>query len=436
MLLPHRPLLIALAAWLGLAVLAIFGPAWLPWWQWSGAALSGIALADAWLALRFGNPVTVRREIQQTWPVGMAQTIHLRLASPEREAAGWVFDRHPDAFAAETLPLAFRVRRGEWTRLGYTLRPTERGDHGFGLTELRLLSPLRFWLTRHEAGEAETVRVYPNFAQVTEYALLATDHRLAQMGLLRRRRRGEGSDFQQLREYRRDDALRRIDWKATAKQRKPIVREYQDERDQNIVFLLDCGQRMRTRDDALSHFDHTLNALLLLAYVALRQGDAVGLSTFAHAEPRFLAPRKSLDTVQRLLNATYDLQPSLRTPDYPMAGQALAERLTKRSLIVLLTNLRDEDASTLPLTLKHLSRRHRVLLANLRETALDAMLNRPVEDFDGALRYAAAVDYRRERRRQLAVLRAQGAVVLDVAPPELPAALVNRYWDMKRGGMF
>jgi uncharacterized protein (DUF58 family) len=201
------------------------------------------------------------------------------------------------------------------------------------------------------------------------------------------------------------------------------------------VFLLDCGQRMRARDDALSHFDHTLNALLLLAYVALRQGDAVGLSTFAHAEPRFLAPRKSLDTVQQLLNATYALQPSLRTSDYLLAGQALAERLTRRSLIVLLTNLRDEDASTLPLALKQLGRRHLVLLANLRETALDAMLKRPVEDFDGALRYAAAVDYRRERRRQLAVLRAQGAMVLDVAPPELPAALVNRYWDMKRGGM-
>ncbi len=435
MLLPHRPLLIALVGWLCLALLAVWQAAWLPAWQWSGVALGCLALADAWLALSLGNPVAARREVQRVWPVGMAQTIHLRLASAERDVAGWVFDRHPDAFAAEALPLAFRVRRGEWTRLGYTLIPTERGDHGFGHVELRLLSPLRLWLAHHHAGAPERVRVYPNFAQVTEYALLATDNRLSRLGLLRRRRRGEGSDFQQLREYRRDDSPRRIDWKATAKRRKTIAREYQDERDQRIVFLLDCGQRMRTRDETLSHLDHTLNALLLLAYVALRQGDAVGLATFAHPEPCFLAPRKSLDTVRRLLNASYDLQPTTRTPDYLAAAQSLAERLDRRSLIVLLTNLRDEDESTLPPALKLLGRRHPVLVANLRETALDALLNRPPEDFEGALAYAAALDYRRERRRQMAILRALGASVLDVAPPELPAALVNRYWDMKRSGV-
>jgi uncharacterized protein (DUF58 family) len=434
MLLPHRPLLNALAAWLGLAVLAAVDAGWLWLWETAGGALCAVALADGWLALRRGNPVGVRREIQATWPVGVAQTVRLRLTGSGVDAAGWVFDRHPDAFPAETLPLAFRVRAGQWIELGYTLLPTERGAHAFGPTELRLLSPLGFWLTQHRAGAPDTVRVYPNFARITEYTLLATDNRLSQMGLLRRRRRGEGLDFHQMREYRRDDPLRRIDWKATARRQKPIVREYQDERDQSLVFLLDCGQRMRSRDGALSHFDHTLDAMLLLAYVAVRQGDGVGLATFAHAEPRFFAPRKSLDTVNRLLNVSYDLQPSLQTPDYLRAGQLLAERLTKRSLVVLLTNLRDEDEATLPLALEHLSRRHLVLLANLRETALDALLHEPVANFDDALRYAAAIDYRRERRRQLAVLRAQGTQVLDVAPPDLPVALVNRYWDMKRSG--
>ncbi|MVF24380.1 DUF58 domain-containing protein [Methylocaldum sp. GT1TLB] len=436
MLLPHRVLLIALAAWFGLAVLAAVWPSWLAVWQFAGAALLSAALADGWLALSRRNPVRVEREIEDAWPVGVTQTVRLRLASPERSVAGWVFDRHPETFSAEGLPLFFKLSRGHWAKLGYMAQPLERGPHVFGGIELRLLSPLRLWLTQYRVGGDETVRVYPDFEKITRYSVFATDNRLSQIGVLRRRRRGEGLDFHQLREYCRDDALRQIDWKATARKRKPIAREYQDERDQNIVFLLDCGQRMRAKDDALSHFDHTLNALLLLSYVALRQGDGVGLSTFAQAEPRYFAPRKSLVTVQRLLNAVHDLQPSLQTPDYLIASQALCERLSKRSLIVLLTNLRDEDESTLPPALAILRRRHLVLLANLRETSLDALLHEPVTDLDGALAYAAAVDYRRERRRQLAALRAQGVAVLDVAPAELPVALVNRYWDMKRSGVF
>lgn len=436
MLLPNRTLLIALAGWFGLAVAATVWPSWLGIWQFSGAALLSAALADAWLALSRRNPVRVERKIKTAWPVGVTQTVQLRLTSPERSAAGWLFDRHPEAFSSEGLPLFFELPRGHWAKLGYGAQPLERGPHAFGPTELRLLSPLRLWLTQHRIGDGDTVHVYPDFAKITRYALFATDNRLSQIGVLRRQRRGEGLDFRQLREYCRDDDLRQIDWKATARVRKPIAREYQDERDQNIVFLLDCGQRMRTKDDALSHFDHTLNALLLLSYVALRQGDGVGFSTFAQAEPRYVAPRKSLVTVERLLNAVYDLQPSLQTPDYLTASQILCERLSKRSLIVLLTNLRDEDESTLPPALAALRRRHLVLLANLRETSLDAVLREPVIDLDGALTYAAAVDYRRERRRQLAALRAQGVVVLDVAPAELPVALVNRYWDMKRSGVF
>lgn len=434
MLLPHRPLLAALMGWLALALLAVWQEAWLPLWQWSGALLAGIAVVDAALAVRRGNPVTVAREMAKVWPVGNPQTIRLRLSSPGRAVTGWVFDHPPDAFPALELPLPFRIPRGGWTERGYTLHPTERGNHAFGPAELRLLSPLKLWLTQYPAGVDETVRVYPDFARVAEYALLATDHRLAQWGVLRRQRRGEGVDFHQLREYRRDDPTRRIDWKATAKRQKPIVREYQDERDQRVVFLLDCGQRMRAKDGALSHLDHTLDAMLLLAHVALRQGDAVGFASFAHPEPRFFAPRKSLDTLRLLAGAVYDVQPSLQVPDYLGAALDLTQRLDRRALVVLLTNVRDEDVATLPPALRHLGRRHPVLIANLREGALDAALARPVAGFEDALGYAAAVDYRRGRRRQWAELRAQGASLLDVAPEDLPVALVNRYWALKRGG--
>ncbi|BCB25768.1 hypothetical protein SKTS_06540 [Sulfurimicrobium lacus] len=435
-MIPHRPLLIAAWAWLALGLLAVIWAQLLALWLGAGAVLALTALLDAVLARRRGNPLSFERETSHSWPVGRQQNVTLKLACAARPAAGWIQDRHPDSFEAEGLPAAFRVAAGQWTKLSYRVLPDQRGVHRFGAAELRLVSPLGFWLTRHAVGEGQAVQVYPDFAKISQYALFAVDNRLSQIGLLRRRRRGEGLDFHQLREYRSDDSPRQIDWKATSRMGKLIARDYQDERDQQIVFMLDCGQRMRARDDALSHFDHTLNAMLLLAYVALRQGDAVGLSTFAHDTPRFFAPRKSLDTVQRLLNTVFDLQPSLRTPDYRIAGQHLAGRLTRRSLIVLLTNLRDEDDATLAPALAQLRRRHLVLVANLRETGLDRIMAEPVGDFDTALTFASATDYLKARERQIRMLQAAGARVLDAAPPQLPMALVNRYWELKRSGVF
>ncbi|MDR0439818.1 MAG: DUF58 domain-containing protein, partial [Candidatus Accumulibacter sp.] len=409
MLLPHRNLLFAVAAWAGAAVAAVPIPAAEALWQAVGAALLAAALADAWLTLRRGNPLCVERRMGAIWPVGVEQKIRLRVRTVAdwngRRLHGALFDHHPDAFAAHDLPLTFSVAPGEWIEPTYRLTAVDRGDHFFGEIHLRLDSPFRLWRAQHRCGNAEQVRVYPNFARVAQYALLATDNRLARMGVLRRQRRGEGSDFHQLREYRRDDPPRSIDWKATARLKKPIVREYQDERDQQIVFLLDCGQRMFTRDDALSHFDHTLNAMLLLSHVALRQGDAVGFGTFAHAAQRFFMPRKSAVALQMLLDAAYDLQPSAQTSDYLAASDLLCRRVRKRSLVILLTNLRDEDDATLFPALAQLRQRHLVLLASLRETGLDKLRKGKINDFDSALGYAAATEYQQARQRQFARVR-------------------------------
>ena len=187
-------------------------------------------------------------------------------------------------------------------------------------------------------------------------------------------------------EYRRGDSLRQIDWRATSRLRKLISREYQEERDQQIIFLLDCGRRMRTKDGALSHFDHTLNAVLLLSYVALKQGDAVGFMAFGGPQ-RWLKPVKGAHQVNTLLNQVYDLHPTNRASDYIKAAQDLAVLHKKRALVVLASNLRDDDISELDPAVSLLSRHHLLLMANLREALLDETVQAEVEDFKQALRY-------------------------------------------------
>jgi uncharacterized protein (DUF58 family) len=302
--------------------------------------------------------------------------------------------------------------------------------------EVRAASPFRLWQLTSRVGSAQTLRCYPDFAELADYALFATENRLSRIGVLRQRRRGEGLEFHQLREYREGDALRQIDWKATSRRGRLIAREYEDERDQQIVFLIDCGRRMIARDATLSHFDEVLNAVLLLAFVALRQGDAAGLMTFAGDAPRFVAPRKSRSTINLFLNTLYDAQPTLRPPDYHAAAIELARRLKRRSLVVILSNLRDEDEETLAPALALLKRKHLVMFANLRESALERIRAEPIRGLEDALRYAAGALYERDRATMTRRVESSGAMLLDVPPDRLAVALVNRYLDLKRSGRF
>ncbi len=431
--LPDTRLLALAALWLTLGLAAVWQPEWQAAWQWSGVAAGALALADALAGSRRRGRLRVARRVAHTLPVGTWQPVHLRVEALA-PVSGWLRDCHPAGFSSQGLPCRFALAGGQRVEAAYRLHLAERGPEQFSGVDLRLNSPLRLWLVPETLACPQTVRVYPDFARVSHYALLATDHRLSQWGVLHRRRRGEGLEFHQLRDYRQEDAPRSIDWKASARVGRLIAREYQDERDQQVVFLLDCSQRMRARDDTLSHFDHTLNALLLLAYVALDQGDAVGLATFGHEAPRYLPPKKSGATLNRLLNAVYDLQPGSRSPDLLEAAEYLTRRLARRAFVVLVTNLRDEDDDTLRPAMQLLGRRHAVSVASLREPALEARLAAPLEDFDAALEYAAALQYSAGRRRQAALLRKAGARVLDVAPADLPIALVNHYWERKRSG--
>lgn len=435
---PGRRLLIVAGLWLALGVAVVPAPALLIVWQIAGLVAVVLVVAD-WLLVRAPPEVELTREVAGSLPVGVSSEVRVKLVN--RGLRGLrleVFDHHPAAGVAAGLPVALAIATGRSAQFAYRFTPLRRGDTAFTACDLRIGSPLGLWERKVTVPVASKVRVYPNFSALTGYALMATDNRLSQIGILQRRRRGEGLDFHQLREYREGDSQRQIDWNATARMRKLIAREYREERDQQIVFLIDCGRRMSASDtDAthLTHFDHVLNAALLLGYVSLRQGDAVGYLTFGTEAPRFLAPRKAGATVSVLLNGLYDIQPGLMMPDYYQAAIDAERLLRRRAFVIVLSNLRDEDDDVLAPALALLRRRHLVLFASLREPTLDEALTRPVKGLDGALTYTAALDHMQARSRAIGRVRHGGAMLLDVAPSRLPIALVNRYLEIKRAGV-
>lgn len=432
-MIPSRRLLYAAAAWTLLGFAASLWAALEPLWLGGGLALLLAAGADAWLSRR-PPLLRVERRLAGVWPVDVWNAVTLVLRNEGgRALTVELMDDYPTAWDMQGLPHATRIASGMFASITYRLRPDRRGNAGFGAAHIRVASPLGLWRRRHRLGEGAAVKVFPDFSKLLGHALTATDRRAPAAGAIRKRRRGEGTDFRQLREYRQGDSLRAIDWKATARLQKPITREYREERDQQVVFLLDTGRRMLARDGAAAHFDHALNAVLTLGFVAQRQGDAVGLMSFG-AETRWLGPAKGRTGLDRLLAGIYDLQAGEVAPDYLQAAGGLLKRLGKRAFVVVITNLRDEDDHAMRAACELLASRHLVLCASLRERILDAAIDAPVLQFDDALRHCAAALYLEQRSEAIRRLGMRAGQLIDVVPEKLGMALVNRYLDIKESG--
>ena len=411
------------------------------------AALAALALIGAWdyvasrRAWRHASPRMTRR-LPAAFAIGARRSVELAIEADG--AADWTCDLydHADAtLSTEGLPVRLHVRGGTRVTTTYMVLPTHRGEITFAPADIRVRSRWGFSELLETIGTGDASRVYPDFAQVARYAWLAGDRRLQEIGIKTYQRRGQGTDFKQLSDYRNGDSVRHIDWRATLRLGKPIVREFQDERDQCVLLLVDCGRRMRAddRDQGVgtTHFDQVLNAVMLLTYVALKQGDAVGAMTFGSpaGDERAFAPRKGTHTLNALMGEFYGVQPTPTHSDYVAAAQALLRRHHKRALVIVITNFRDEDSTELGHALRLLRSRHLVLLASLRERVVRELIAQPLARESAAIEVASAHLYEQARRDAFARLSARDALMVDAEPERLGVELVNRYHAIKRAGL-
>ena len=430
---PSRRAILLATVILLLALLTQFWPSLTLLRDLTAAIVIGALFLD--LLLQRRDPVPeIKRELRSSIPVGVWSEVKLQVTNASNKPQWFTLhDHHPSDYAIEGLPAQLTIPADRTARVSYRLRPNRRGDGEFKGVDLVTVSPFGLWQRKRYLSLPETVKVYPNFRAVSQYTLLATDHQLSQLGIKQRLRRGEGNDFHQLRDYRAGDSLRQIDWKATSRYHKLISREYQDERDQQILFMLDCGRRMRHQESDAGHLDQALNAMLLLAYVAADQGDSVGFQTFGGVQ-RWFPPVKGGTVVRQMIAGTYDIEATLEAADYLEAARELMPLQRRRALVVIVTNTRDEDSDDLATALRLLSRRHLVVVADLREQVLDKAQAARVSDLDSALRFHGVQDYLESRSKHHEQLRHQGALTLDLLAKQLPVALVNQYFTVKASG--
>jgi uncharacterized protein (DUF58 family) len=382
------------------------------------------------------------RRLPAAFAIGVKRPVQLTIDAGG--AATWRCQLHDHADATlvtEGMPVALTIAGGKRSEAAYLVSPTMRGEVRFAPADIRIRSRWGLWELLDRIGPADMRRVYPDFAQVARYAWLAGDRRLQEIGIKTYQRRGSGTDFKELSEYRVGAPVRHIDWRATLRVGKPIVRDFQDERDQCVMLLVDCGRRMRADDRSgpigASHFDQVLNAVMLLTFVALEQGDAVGAMTFGTpaGQGRYFAPRKGVQTLNALIGQLYDVEPTTTHSDYVDVAQQLLRKQHKRALIIVITNFRDEDSTELRHALRLLRQRHLVLLASLRERILGELLSQPLASGDATIEVASAHLYEQARRDAFNRLATRDGLMVDAEPARLGIELVNRYHAVKRAGL-
>jgi uncharacterized protein (DUF58 family) len=386
-------------------------------------------------------PLTLTRQLPHAFAVGAPVKVRVTLDNPgPARRRGRYFELADPSLEMPAMPLAFAIPAGERETLEFELTPTARGLKSFAGGQVMLRSNLGLLDLNLTVGPNEARRVFPDFKRQAAFAWLASDRRLATLGIKNVRRRGQGTDFDQLSEYRPGDPIRHIDWKATVKYGRPITRSFQDDRDQLVMFMLDCGRRMRADDTqagiGTTHFDQSLDALMLLTFVALGNGDAVGAATFGAPSGRekLFPPRKGQTTLNALMAELGDAEPSTAFSDYMVAATGLLARQRKRCLVVMITNCRDEDSVELKAALELLRTRHIVILANLREQIVGRIAAQPLSAPESVFEVAAALEYEQRRRDMLKRLALAGAVLVDCEPRALGVELVNRYTVLKRTG--
>jgi len=324
------------------------------------------------------------------------------------------------------------VSPGQLRQLEYRLVARKRGRYELSDIDVRVLHVMGLFYRQFRLRIPAEIHVFPNLVNMSRYDLLVRRGLTHEQGLMRLRQIGQGSEFESLRQHVQGDDLSRVDWKATAKRSRLIVKNYEPERRQSVLVAIDVGRATAGEFEGISRLDYLVNAALMLGYVALRQGDWFGLVAFSDRIESYLPPVRGIKNVERLADALYTLQPRLVEADYGAVCRFLSLKHRKRSLICLMTDVIDRHASAVIIAyLARFARYHLPLAVTLANPEIRDVAEVPLARCTDRYAKAVALDVLAAREEALAAMRGQGVAVLDVPPKALIPELVNRYVTIK-----
>lgn len=386
------------------------------------AVLYGVALVKA------------RRECSKVLSLGEQSCVQIHI---DNNGACWlrvqVIDEAPVEWQMRSLNMPLSVPAHRSAHTEYTVRPTRRGLYTYGSLRLFLSTRLGLMERRVTCAQPCDVQVYPSFARLSGASLATPRDTMRELGTRRHRSIGNNTEFEQIKEYVQGDDYRHVNWKASARRHQLMVNVYEDEKAQQVYSVIDKGRLMQQSFAGMTLMDYSVNAALMLAYVAIRRDDKAGLATFAADVDTFIPASRQSGQMQRIMDSLYRQDTTFEETDYSVLCSSLQQRVPRRSLMVLFTSFASlsQMRRQLPF-LKQLNRRHRLLVVFFADTDLSQLMAEQAETaYDYAQRLAAEqMEY--EKQMMVYHLAQQGIYSLLTAPQHLTVDVINKYLDMKR----
>jgi uncharacterized protein (DUF58 family) len=380
--------------------------------------------------------VDILRELPPRFSIGRDNPVLLKVTSGKKGASLQIRDYYPNNFSVSQSIVRTNIPAETTQELSYTIFPNHRGEYAWGDIQIRQLGPWGLAWHNWKIPASVKVKVYPDLIGLRSLSIRLT---LQSSGAMRQmRQQGMGTEFAELRNYRVGDDLRFIDWKATARRvgangnNTPLVRVLEPEQEQTLLILLDRGRLMTQQVQGLQRFDWGLNATLALALAGLNRGDRVGVGVFDHKIHTWIPPERGQIHLNKLIDRLTPIQPVLLESDYIGAVTHVVQQQTRRSLVVIITDLIDTTASTeLLAALSRLAPRYLPFSVTLRDPAVDKLAETFVEDITGNYTRAVALDLLTQRQVAFAKLKQKGVLVLDAPANQISDELVDRYLQLK-----
>lgn len=387
----------------------------------------GLMVIDSLLVKR--QRVQVTRQLPPRLSIARDNPVVLSVQSG-KPATVQICDYYPTQFGVSTPSLSASLPANSNQELTYTIHPNQRGEFAWGNIQVRQLGTWGLAWHDWKIPQTQKIKVYPDLVGLRSLSIRLT---LQSAGSIRKlRQQGIGTEFAELRDYSTGDDLRLIDWKATARRNRPLVRVLEPEQEQTLIILLDRGRLMTASVSGLKRFDWGLNATLSLALTSLNRGDRVGVGVFDRQMHTWIRPERSQNQLNQLIDRLTPIQPVLLESDYLGAVTNIVQQQTRRALVVLITDLVDVTASAeLLAALGRLTPRYLPFCVALRDRLVDRLAHTPTDELKTAYARAVALDLIAQRQVAFAQLKQKGVLVLDAPADQITDQLVDRYLQLK-----
>ncbi len=388
---------------------------------------------DIWQMYRRNGEMSGRRECTERFSNGDENQVLISFCNPYPFRVGVeVIDEAPVQFQLRNLMLTCRLAAAEEKTLGYTVVPKRRGEYKFDRIRIFFTSPLGLVMRRFTVGESQTVKVYPSYTRLSNYAFLAIRRNLREYGIKKVRRVGVDTEFEQIKDYVIGDEYRNINWKASARTAQLKVNVYQQERSQDIYCIIDKGRMMQQSFDKMSLLEYAINSALALSYVAVKKEDKAGLVTFSDQFDTFLPPARGMVQMHRMMDSLYRQQTIFSESDYSALAVHFLSKVTKRSLIILYANFATAHTMKRELPyLRQIAERHRLVVVIFADSSLRTFADGKAVSEEEYFQRLLAERFIDEKKNLIAKMHQMGIDTVYTTPDNLSVDMINKYLQIR-----